>query len=289
MMRGLIVGAYRRMVPTGMKNTLRLWTMFESTDRAGQLIQDFSQSSVVVLAPHMDDEAIGPGGTAALHARAGAKVMILLLTDGALGDPDIGAGDPTPDEIAKRRKALIELRKEESRQSARIMGADEIDFCDAPDGAMADTPELVTKVAAVLERRRPAVVYLPAVTDIHRDHWASNRVLRAALDRLPAALLQNMIIRGYEVWGTLPANRIADITPVVKIKEQAIAAFPSQLKSKDFTSAALGLNRYRSLMFSPVDGYAEAFLETTVEEYKQIFQTIVIRGNGNGAFHARKS
>jgi LmbE family N-acetylglucosaminyl deacetylase len=168
------------------------------------------------------------------------------------------------------------------------MGADEIEFCDAPDRAMSDTPELVAKVAAVLDRRRPAVVYLPAVTDIHRDHWAANRVLRAALDRLPDALLRNMIIRGYEIWGTLPANRIADITPVVKIKEQAIEAFPSQLKPKDFTSAALGLNRYRSIMFSQVDGYAEAFLETTVEEYKQIFEAIVIRGNGNGAFHSRK-
>ncbi len=61
------------MVPTGMKNTLRMWTMFESTDRAGQLITDFSQSSVVVLAPHMDDEAIGPGGTVALHARAARR------------------------------------------------------------------------------------------------------------------------------------------------------------------------------------------------------------------------
>jgi N-acetylglucosamine malate deacetylase 1 len=287
MLRGLIVGAYRRMVPTGMKNTLRLWTMFESADRAGQVIEDFSQGPVVVLAPHMDDEAIGPGGTVAMHARAGAKVMILLLTDGAMGDPDIGAGDPSPDEIARRRRALVELRKEESRRAAQILGASEIEFCDAPDGALAETPELVAKVAAVLNDRRPAVVYLPAVTDIHRDHWSANRVLRSALDQLPEALSKNMIIRGYEIWGTLPANRIADITPVVKIKEQAIAAFPSQLKSKDFTSAALGLNRYRSLMFSPVDGYAEAFLETTVSEYKQLFEAIVIRGNGKRAFDPR--
>jgi len=146
---------------------------------------------------------------------------------------------------------------------------------------------LVAKVAAALEQRRPAVIYAPALTDFHPDHWAANRILRLALDRLPSPLLGNLVIRGYEIWSTLPANRTADITPVIKIKEQAIAAFASQTKSTDFVSAALGLNRYRSMVHSQGRGYAEAFLETTVDEYRELYGAILLRANAkNGAFRS---
>src|SRR5690348_6988030 len=40
---------------------------------------------VVVLAPHMDDEIIGCGGTIARHAAAGASVTVVYLTDGRRG------------------------------------------------------------------------------------------------------------------------------------------------------------------------------------------------------------
>ena len=278
--RRLAVGAVRRFLPAGARNSLRLWLMLDLPDRAATPITDFSAGPAVVLAPHMDDEIVGPGGTIALHAQAGVKVCVLLLTDGALGDPDMGAGDPTPQDMIRRRRALTELRKEESRRAGQIVGISEFEFYDAPDGALADTPELVQKVAAALERRRPAVVYAPALTDFHVDHWAANRILRLALDRLPGFLLRNMVIRGYEIWSTLPANRIADITAVIKIKEQAIAAFSSQMKSTDFVSAALGLNRYRSMVYSQGRGYAEGFLETTVAQYRELFEAIILRGNG---------
>jgi len=115
----------------------------------------------------------------------------------------------------------------------------------------------------------------------HVDHWAAAiRILRLALDRLPGFWLRNMVIRGYEIWSTLPANRIADITAVIKIKEQAIAAFSSQMKSTDFVSAALGLNRYRSMVYSQAADMPRGFLETTVAQYRELFEAIILRGNG---------
>src|SRR5512138_1319717 len=41
--------------------------------------------SVVVLAPHMDDETLGCGGTLAKHRRRGANVLAVFLTDGRQG------------------------------------------------------------------------------------------------------------------------------------------------------------------------------------------------------------
>jgi LmbE family N-acetylglucosaminyl deacetylase len=255
--------------------------MFDLSDRGNKPITDFSVGPVLVLAPHMDDEIIGPGGTVALHAQAGVSISVLFLTDGALGNPDIGQGNPTPEEVKRRRRALSETRKEESRCAAQIVGASELEFCDAPDGALDATPELVEKLATTLNQRRPKLIYAPALTDFHQDHWAANRILRSALDRMPQTLLRNVIIRGYEIWSTLPANRTADITSVITLKERAIASFASQMKSTDFASAALGLNRYRSMLHSQGRGFAEAFLETTVAEYRELFEAILLRGNSS--------
>jgi hypothetical protein len=36
-----------------------------------RLVRTFAEPFVVVLAPHMDDEVIGPGGTIALYRQAG--------------------------------------------------------------------------------------------------------------------------------------------------------------------------------------------------------------------------
>ena len=40
-----------------------------------------------VVAPHPDDEVIGAGGAIALHAGRGDHVAVVIMTDGAAGDP----------------------------------------------------------------------------------------------------------------------------------------------------------------------------------------------------------
>jgi hypothetical protein len=42
----------------------------------------------------------------------------------------------------------------------------------------------------------------------------------------------------------------------------------------------LGLNRYRSMLFSQGRGFAEGFLETTVAEYRELFDTMVLGRHG---------
>jgi N-acetylglucosamine malate deacetylase 1 len=68
--------------------------------------------SMVVIAPHQDDEAIGCGGALALQVRSGQAASIVVLQDGAGGCEDLGF----------TRQALMELRNEESRRAARGTG-----------------------------------------------------------------------------------------------------------------------------------------------------------------------
>ncbi len=265
----MVVGAWRAVVPKRARNSLRLWLMLEMPDRAPRLIEQFGDGPVVVLAPHMDDEIIGPGGTAARHLQAGAKVGFVYMTDGMAGDPQL--------QDLQSRQHLAWTRKEESRRAAEIVGVKDLAFLNGPDGALADTAEMVAALEKILIERKPAIIYAPAVTDHHHDHWATNRVLRKALDRLPAEATKDLVIRGYEVWTPAPANRMADITDVIDIKKKAIEVFASQTRLVDYSRAILGLNQYRSMMNMLGRGYAEAFWEMSVEEYRQAFDRISLK------------
>jgi len=216
-----------------------------------------------VLAPHMDDEIIGPGGTVARHVLASSPVIFVFMTDGMAGDPQLL-------DLSSKRQ-LAQQRKDESRRAAEILGVRDLIFLDGPDGALADTPEMIAALEKVLAQCKPAIIYCPSVTDYHRDHWATNRVLRKALDRLPPDATRDLLIRGYELWTPLPANRMVDITDVADKKKRAIDQFVSQTRLVDYSRAILGLNQYRSIMHLCGRGSAEAFLETNCVEYRQMF------------------
>jgi LmbE family N-acetylglucosaminyl deacetylase len=269
MLKRMVQRGWRLVVPRRARNSLRLWLTLDMPDLAPTLIGDFAGGPVMVLAPHMDDEIIGPGGAVILHVRAGASVSFVFMTDGKAGDPAAGPGQASPQQIAQTRRA-------ESQAAAAIVGVSDLVFLDGPDGALGETPAIVDALADLLRQRRPAIVYAPALTDRHPDHWATNRILRLALDRLDAQQLDHMLIRGYEVWSPLPANRMADITPVAQIKRDAIAVFVSQTRYVDYSWTANGLNQYRSMVHLRGRGYAEAFLETDVAEFRELFERICL-------------
>ena len=53
------------------------------------LAEPGSFQKVVVLAPHMDDETIGLGGTIRRHVESGAEVHCIFSTDGASSESDL--------------------------------------------------------------------------------------------------------------------------------------------------------------------------------------------------------
>ena len=95
----------------------------------------------------MDDEVIGPGGTIALHRRAGATVTYVYMTDGLGSDPELNARRMPATELEGRLRDLGETRKRESREkAAELLGIKELIFLDAPDGKLHETPEIVNRV-----------------------------------------------------------------------------------------------------------------------------------------------
>jgi LmbE family N-acetylglucosaminyl deacetylase len=254
----------RRLMPRDAHSSIRLWLTGPWEDGKPALISDFDNAPVLILAPHPDDEVIGPGGTILRHLFAGAPVTSVILTDGRWGgfNPD---------------GKLVDLRKDESRNAAQIMGMPAPIFFDAPDGELGQTPGIVEKLSQLIAQTKPKYIYLPALTDGHPDHWSTNCLLHDSLPGIAENLAQNLIIRGYEVWTPVLANCCVDITTTADQKRQAIDAFPSQTSSHDYAAASLGLNKYRSLQHLNGRGYAEAFMQMSTTDFRKLFSAASLR------------
>jgi LmbE family N-acetylglucosaminyl deacetylase len=131
-----------------------------------------SERSAIVFAPHPDDETLGCGGTIAAKRRLGAQVTIVEMTDGAASHREI---EP------QRLKAI---RAGEALEASTVLGVPRTDviMLSFPDGALASrTEEATERVGAILDRLRPKEVFVPYLHDVHEDHVATNRIVRAAL------------------------------------------------------------------------------------------------------------
>ena len=223
---------------------------------------------VVVLAPHMDDEVLGCGGTIALHRRAGAPVTVIFLTDGREGSSTLRGLQG--DELREAQKRLIDVRKGEAAAALATLDVDDCAFLDAVDGtAFADAGDIASRLGALLERLRPQILYVPSYLEQHPDHRATSDVLLTAV----AGSSSGITVHAYEVWTPQYPNCLVGIDSVVDVKRAALAQYRSQLSEADFEHGILGLNAYRAMM-RPRSGfrYAEAFCALPFAEYATLYR-----------------
>ena len=89
--------------------------------------------SVLAAFAHPDDEGFGCGGTLAMLASRGARLTLVCLTDGDVGE----ISDPalaTPETLAT-------VRREELRRASEITGTQDLRFLGYRDSGMAGTPD----------------------------------------------------------------------------------------------------------------------------------------------------
>lgn len=200
---------------------------------------------VTVLAPHPDDEAIGCGGSLLLHGAAGDRVSAIFLSSGELGLKHL------PAETARA------TREKEALRAAAILGIGEVEFLRAPDWMISDElDEVAAKLAPVIERQQPDLLYLPHPHDEHPDHKSVLPLLDKALE---ATGLAHPELRAYEIWTPLREPDVAtDISAVMAKKIRALRAHRSQLGYYDYVQAVRGLNAYRGALMGRCR-YAEVF------------------------------
>jgi len=233
--------------------SLRRWVQGASIFDLTVSVCEPDARKVVVLAPHMDDEVLGCGGTIARHVAAGAQVSVVFLTDGRYG------GDPT-------------IRKAEARRAADTLGAGALHFLDAEDSRLREDPHVAGKLRDTLERESPDIVYLPFFLENHRDHRAANNVLFAAT----SGSSLRFECRGYEVWAPLFPNCVVRIDETVHLKRQAMECYVSQNAVRDYLHSNLGLNAYRAMSLAVGENgrYVEAFHALPLADYRRLHDAV---------------
>ena len=178
--------------------------------------------SLLVLAPHYDDEALGCGGLlAGLEDKSGVCVVFACNGRGspglrrpapAPGAPDIGA-----------------VRAAESRAALAVLGvpASAIRELGFPDGSLAPRqPELRLAVERLVGELKPRAILAPFRFDRHPDHMALSRAVLS----LPAVREGRVALFEYFVYVRFRLFPKRDIRNVVRPefrlrRELAEAAF----------------------------------------------------------------
>ncbi len=221
------------------------------------LVWEPGAESVLVLAPHMDDEVIGCGGTLAKHIARGASVTVAFLTDGAAGG------------VAEPNSSLAASRKREARLALSTLGISHCHFLDGPDGHLMPTPLLTEKLRAILLGGQFDLVYLPFFLEEHPDHRAASPLLLGAVR--DTGLAPQCL--GYEVWTPLFPNCLVNIDATLEAKRTALMQYRSQLAESDYVHTQFGLNAYRSAAFiGECCRHAEAFCSLPLARYRELYE-----------------
>lgn len=236
-------------------------------DLREQVFDKIPWKNVLVLSPHPDDDAFGMGGFIKKMTTAGVQVTVAYFCDGSRGVPE---GRPTGEElgiVGSRDLSLIPLRKKEALKAAQILGIKETIFWSYPDGQLASGTSAIRALTDLISRINPGIIFLPSFFDNHSDHRVANEIFINASKNLGDTLP----IWAYEIWTPIFINRLVDISLYIKTKTEAILAHESQLKSRRFDQAIIGLNQYRGRINSQAS-FAEGFLAVPLKTYRELYR-----------------
>lgn len=208
-----------------------------------------SHHVVFAVAAHPDDIELMMAGTMLMLARAGCELHYINLCNGCMGTAGHGP------------VAIAEIRAEEAREAAQILGAtwhppmvDDLDlFYDRT---------LPRRLGAIVRDVRPTIMLLQSPQDYMEDHMNACRVavtaaftrgMRNFFTEPPRDPIDGEVTLYHALpWGLrdplrrmVRAGQYVDITSVLAPKRAALAAHKSQ---KEWLDRSQGLDSYLSTM-----------------------------------------
>ena len=184
---------------------------------------------VLVFAAHPDDAEFGCAGTIMSHVAQGYKVGVIDLTRGEMGT-----------------RGTIEGRFQEAKDASDIMDLSVRENLHFEDVFFEDDKEHRLKVAGILRKYQPEIVFCNAPEDRHPDHAkASNLVMKACfiagLEKVETfdKSEKQVAWRPKQVFQYIQSNYlkpdfVVDITGFWDKKLECIKAFRSQIFNEKY-------------------------------------------------------
>ena len=156
------------------------------------LFQDSSKlvmpNSVLIVAPHPDDEVLGCSGLIQRLLNEGKQVDVAILSGGGKSH----AGCCKIDE-----STLIESRRNLSRKAAEILGLslEHLHFLDYPDGCIAFDCSETDLLKKLIKTLQPKAIFVPHKGEGWSDHLEAGRIVRKLVGEMSGVSLYE-----YCVW-----------------------------------------------------------------------------------------
>lgn len=193
--------------------------------------------TVLVIAPHPDDEVLGCGGIIAKRAKAGDEVWVCIVTEGK-----------TP----MYSEEFILTEENEMRDAHRKLGVAHSIMFRLPSAMLDTMPqhEINEKLAEVVDMVKPDEVFIPHHGDVHRDHQivadAAMVALRPNGNNNVRRILayETMSETDWNIPNTQNAfipNVFEDIGDFVVQKTEALMKYRSQVREYPAARSSIGI------------------------------------------------
>ena len=208
----------------------------------------------LALSPHLDDAAFSAGGTLALLARGGWRVVVATLFTATMPNPQNFALACQLDKGLEADVDYMALRRAEDAAACLALGAEPrwLPFPEAPHRGYDSAPALFAGLRAddgivallapalrsLVAELNPALMLAPQAVGGHVDHLALVGALREAGPDLPVAwwrdypytIRQSRPVEPFAaLFEAMPERRVALDAPARGAKLRAASAYASQL------------------------------------------------------------
>ena len=204
-------------------------------------VEDVAARTVLVLAPHYDDEVLGCGGLLVRLVTGGARVRVLFLTDGS-GGVETHDGAATPNAAAgeadSARALYASRRRQEAREATAVLGVERADHLGIADGALEQHLEAVTQaIAAAVAEETPDLVLVPSPLEVDSPIIGPRSPRSTGAHPLCAATAVaacDLRVLAYEVNHPAYPDLLVDVTRQIATLERAMACYRSQHERHDY-------------------------------------------------------
>lgn len=179
--------------------------------KVSSIIEAYKPRIILAIGAHPDDIEIGCGGSLIAHKENGHRVYGLILSDGEKG------GDR-------------EIRLEEAKKSAKVMGLDDLYFLHLYDANIAEGVSTIDKIKEIINKVNPDTIYTHTDKDSHQDHRNTSKAVRSAAHNISRIFL----FEGVRTYPEFNPHVNVDITSTYERKIAAVCCHESQ-EGKSFT------------------------------------------------------